>query len=834
MEKTVFSGVNTKKIKYPLGGIGTGYIGLCGDGSLSGFEPCARYTTDYNRVSPFFFVKAQSQDGVVEAKALKAHNFGKKNQRNIYSKCKIPTFDKADFEYSFPFAQMEFSNKDFPAKISMTAFSPFIVTNDLDSSIPCAMFEFEIQNTGSQQLEYTVCLGISCLSDKSSMEFSRDSEGKIKLITLSPKKADIHPCNYTSFSIATNCEDFSYGQYLFSKNKTKSLEQFWDIFNGTSRFDNTLSKTNTKTCYYGGVLCAHVVLEPSQKTSLRFTISWYNPYSLNSWNPIPKLEGETENDYLDKNSWKNYYCNFYRNAEQSSIYCMRRWSNLVSDAQMFSRALYESTLPKELLQAIGTNLCFLKSAALMRNADGSVYGFDGENKCTKQGEGTNTGIYNYNYALAFLFPKLERALRLDDYKINQNIFGAQNQRMPAPKGVEPKEFLPTVEGQLGGVLRAYREFKICGSKEWLMELYNKITLALDYVFDKHNTFDWDKNQSGVLSGAQQTVHGGYLFGSSGHLNLMYAAALKAGAQMAEVVGDKKGRIKYNELYQNAKRYLEENLFNGSYYYQKIDLEDKTLLCNYPCDFEDYWLCDKKQIKNQIGEGCYIGQLEAQWHSTLIGLGEIADSQKTKIALKSIYNNNFLNKNKTKKKGVILCSYPKAVNKPAQPINNADKIAEGYEYAFASHLIMQGFCDEGVEVVKKICRRYDGKQNNPFDCNDAKNLSGYCLLNAASGFEFDMYKKYIGFKPVEKFAQKGTFICCFALNNAFGMVEKGPDYLEIKMLRGKLEVRYIGCPSKPLRCLYYGRVWDLKVVDGTVADMGNVYTVSPEKGIMIYL
>ena len=52
-------------------------------------------------------------------------------------------------------------SSDFPAVIKLCAFNPFIPHDDFNSSIPSALFEWEVQNTADEEIEFalafTVC-----------------------------------------------------------------------------------------------------------------------------------------------------------------------------------------------------------------------------------------------------------------------------------------------------------------------------------------------------------------------------------------------------------------------------------------------------------------------------------------------------------------------------------------------------------------------------------------------------------------------------------------------------------------------------------------------------
>ncbi len=121
---------------------------------------------------------------------------------------------------------------------------------------------------------------------------------------------------------------------------------------------------------------------------------------------------------------------------------------------------------------------------------------------------------------------------------------------------------------------------------------------------------------------------------------------------------------------------------------------------------------------------------------------------------------------------------------------------GFEYSAAIHMIMDGLVDEGMTCVAALRKRYDGERRNPwneFECgsNYARSMAAYALLNAFSGFEFDMVAKRIGFHPVRM--TDGRFRCFWSLDSGWGEVEITPGGAELRVLYGKLDLRSLALP-----------------------------------------
>jgi hypothetical protein len=112
------------------------------------------------------------------------------------------------------------------------------------------------------------------------------------------------------------------------------------------------------------------------------------------------------------------------------------------------------------------------------------------------------------------------------------------------------------------------------------------------------------------------------------------------------------------------------------------------------------------------------------------------------------------------------------------------------------MIMTGMVDEGLECVAAVRRRYDGERRNPwneFECgsNYARSMASYALLNAYSGFEFDMAQGMIGFHPLR--ARDGFFRCFWSLDSGWGEFVLTPDTAEIFVRYGTLKVQTVRLP-----------------------------------------
>jgi hypothetical protein len=420
-------------------------------------------------------------------------------------------------------------------------------------------------------------------------------------------------------------------------------------------------------------------------------------------------------------------------------------------------------------------------------------------------EGSCTHVWNYAYALPFLFPALERSMREADYRYNLREDGGMPFRLQLPLGSGRSAFRPCVDGQMGGLIKVYREWKISGDTPWLRRLWPSVKKSLEFAWSPLNKDRWDIEKSGVIRGRQHHTLDMELFGPNAWLQGFYLAALKAASEMAEALGDGDGPI-YRDLFEKGKAWADKNLFNGEYYIQRIDLKDKSLLESFEDNatltgasvLDAYWNGEAAEIKYQIAEGCGIDQAVAQWHAKLCGLGEIFDRAQVRKALASIYKYNYKPSLRfhfnpcriyglNDEAGTVICEWPEGIRKPVVPVPYAEECMHGFEYQAAIHMIQEGMEKEGMDMVKAVRDRYSGENRNPWnemECGSdyARSMASWALIPAYSGFSCDMTRQEIGFAPI----RNGAYF--WSLDKAWGTFKQDGAEASLQVLYGILEIR----------------------------------------------
>ena len=824
MSRFTYQGERAKEISFPLGGIGSGSLGLSGSGRLIDWELYNRPNKQSDNYFSHFAIKTEADGELLDARVLHGdlppghmgniryrHHGGYGFGPNRSTLAGVPHFESLTFQGEFPIAKLAFADLKFPGSLSMTAFNPFVPLNDKDSSIPSAFFDLELTNTTERVLDYTLCFTVSNpFMDE--QRVSRYSQAQnCHMIKLSSTGYAANDSKYGDLTIATDCEDVSYQEYWYRGAWFDNLEMYWNDFTTIGKFKNrTYDGAQSKAVPEHtdhSTLAAHLKLSPGEKRSVRFVLSWSFPNVVNDWNPQPCSCTEGNCDPKVHNSWTNYYATLFPNSTASAAYSLQHWDRLYRETLLFKEALFSSTLPPAVLDAVSANISILKSPTCLRLTDGSFYGWEGCLPDQGSCEGSCTHVWNYAYALPFLFPALERSMRDLDFRYNQREDGRMSFRLQLPIGRAANNYRACADGQFGGVMKTYRDWKICGDTAWLKRNWQAVKNSIEYAWADTNEDRWDADKDGVLEGRQHHTLDMELFGPNAWLNGFYLGALKAGAEMAEALGEMDTASEYRTLFNRGKAWTDEHLFNGSYYHQIVDVKDQSLLASYDASaMNHYWNEEKQEMKYQIVDGCGVDQVVAQWHANISGLGEIFDPEQTKSALQAIYQHNFKKSMQNvfnpcriyslnDEAGVMICDWPEGTQKPAVPLTYAQETMNGFEYQAAIHMIQEGLVDEGLEIVEAIRDRFDGYKRNPwneYECgsNYARSMASYALIPTLSGFEFDMAQGMIGFNPV---LQAADFQCFWSLDSGWGIFRKSVEGVSLCVLYGELTLSTLRLP-----------------------------------------
>lgn len=786
-----YTGRQLDEIAFPLGGIGTGSISLGGWGQLRDFEIFNRPAKGLSFQYTFFTLHVRRDGEAPITRVLQGPVGGTYTGAGSgverASGAGLPRFRSNTFTAGFPIARVDFADPKVPLKVALEAFNPFIPLNDRDSSIPVAIFLFHLQNPGPSPVNAVLFANLENRTGHPEIGgglTSYRSGQSVRGLKMSTTKHPPDSPRFGSLALATTWPDISAATHWFRGPWFDSLHWFWDQVSELGEIEedreDAIAPDGTTDI---GTIGLKVCIQPGQQVTLPILLAWHNPNFEMYWKE-------------DRPTWLNYYATIFEDAWHVAEYVGANLSRLEAETRLFRDTLFASTLPEPVLDAVSSQLSVLKSTTCLRLTDGTFYAFEGCNPTTGCCEGTCTHVWNYAQALPFLFPQLERSIREADYAYNQAEDGHMTFRMPLPLGTHATpSFHAAADGQMGGIMKVYREWLVSGDDDWLRRLWPSVRRALEYAWKY-----WDRDRDGVMEGVQHNTYDIEFYGPNPMTGTFYLGALRAGEEIARRLDDQDAADTYRRLFESGRAWIDQNLFNGEYYIQDVRPDAASLsshgahvsIGGQDRDPKTGW------PKYQFGTGCLSDQLIGQWMAEIVGLGKLLDPQNIRKALSSIFRYNWradLTEHANPQRiyalndeaGLLLCTWPRG-GRPAFPFPYSDEVWTGFEYEVASHLIYEGFVEEGVAVVKAARARHDGTRRNPwneFECGNhyARAMSSYALLLALSGFHINAAEGRLSFAPR---VHTEDFRCFFSTNTGWGLYSQS--------VRGRaaavsLEIRY---------------------------------------------
>lgn len=405
--------------------------------------------------------------------------------------------------------------------------------------------------------------------------------------------------------------------------------------------------------------------------------------------------------------------------------------------QLWHAVWYDSTLPRWLLDRTMGNSSTMATMTSTIFANGRFYGWEGVGCCA----GTCGHVYQYAQAMARLFPDLERSVRK---MVDFGVAFHPDSGLIDFRGEYGEGY--AVDSQAGYVLRALREHQMSEDSSFLKELWPRVRLALEFMMGQEG------GAEGLIRNRQHNTLDIDMYGPSSWLSSLYLAAVRAGQEMAEELGDTAFRDRCASILKNGYEAMSRELWNGEYFISKP-------APNHP-DSLIY------------GDGCEVDQVMGQWWCWQLGIKDrLFDGGQIKSALGAIYKYNMLpDVGPFRDKftpgrwyampgegGLVICTFPRydrdevLGQNPVWSSMYFDECMTGFEYEAAGHMIAEGLVQEGLTAIKTVHERYDPSRRNPWnevECSDhyARCMAVYGAFINACGFEHHGPKGHIGFDP----------------------------------------------------------------------------------------
>ncbi len=560
----IYDQAHLKELKMPIGGIGTGTVSLAGTGALRDWEIMNSPAKGYNpsaggrlKREPFFSIYVEKTNGEKTVKLLEGPLLAgdyEGQEGSTYGNHGLPRFSSASFAAAYPFGQVFLKDNKLPVEVTIGAFNPLIPGNTDDSSIPMAVLSYEIKNTSSEEIKISVngnlqnFIGYDGSQGKTikNKNIYREQDG-VKGLYFKSDGVDKDSQQWGTMSLVSLTDGkTSYRTSWTPARWGNSILDFWDDFSEEGILENRNSGGDAPMAS----LAVKQTLAAGETKTIKFLLTWHFPNRKGWW---PKVN---ETDV----TIGNYYTEQYLDAWDVVKKETPRLAELESETINFVKTFIDSDLPASIKEAALFNLTNLRTQLAFRIKSGHLLGYEGNFKTEGAGHGSCTHVWNYEHTVPFVFGELAKTMRDVEFGYGTADNGMMSFRIDLPLTEKATDWkIAAADGQMGTLIKVYRDWQLSGDDALLEKLYPNIKKALYFAWIKGG---WDADKDGVMEGTQHNTMDVEYFGPNPQMGFLYLAALKSVSKMAEYVGDKKFAKECSELYKNGSKWLDANLFNG--------------------------------------------------------------------------------------------------------------------------------------------------------------------------------------------------------------------------------------------------------------------------------
>jgi non-lysosomal glucosylceramidase len=357
------------------------------------------------------------------------------------------------------------------------------------------------------------------------------------------------------------------------------------------------------------------------------------------------------------------------------------------------------------------------------------------------------------------------------------------------------------DGQMASIMKLYLDWRLSGDTEWLRQFWPAAKRALEFAWIQGG---WDANRDGVMEGVQHNTYDVEFIGPNPLCGIWYLGGLRAGEEMARVVGDRGSADEYHQLFRKGSAWIDAKLFNGEFYIQKIgsiprDAVAKGLI-------EGMGSGSTEDPTFQLGDGCLVDQLVGQYFAQIAGLGLLLDPAHVQNTLQSIYKYNYKRTLKNhvcvmrtfalnEEAALVICDYPHG-KPPKTPFPYFEEVMAGFEYSAAILMLCMGMVSKGVELIANIRRRYDGKKRNPWNEAEygyyyARPMASWAALVALSEFSYNGGERKVTAAPRIQPEDFSSFWSCgTAWGTSSQHIAKDTASFSLSVVEGELACRSV--------------------------------------------
>ena len=378
--------------------------------------------------------------------------------------------------------------------------------------------------------------------------------------------------------------------------------------------------------------------------------------------------------------------------------------------------------------------------------------------------GSCTHVWNYEQALAYLFGDLARSMREVEFGHATDADGKMAFRVLLPLAERATEFgSAAADGQMGCIMKLYREWRLSGDEKFLKELWPHCRRALEYCWIPGG---WDGDRDGVMEGCQHNTMDVEYFGPNPQMQGWYLGALRAAEEMARHLGEADLPTIAAACLRPAAPGPTPTCSTASTTSTRSSRQTIRKRSHRACGSSRWGRAIPPIPTCSWARAAWSTNWWGQFFAHLNGLGYLLAPANVAATHEAIMRHNFrrsfyhhFNHARTyvlnDESALLMATWPRG-GRPRRPFPYANEVMTGFEYTAAVGMILEGQLASGLEVIESIRARYDGIRRNPFDeaeCGHhyARAMASWGAALALFGYQYCGVRKLMRFAAREQFA-----------------------------------------------------------------------------------
>ena len=708
------------------GGIGSGSIELRQDGVFYnwsifnnfpfGSGPAHHFD---NGSMLFFIVRYQEQGKAPRIKLLQIDSgyYVAGIQNHIYEFPWLTGIEQIEYNASFPFTRLKFTDQDMPFTIEMEVFHPFIPHDVKHSALPAVIFNFAISSHSSVPVDVML---MGTLRNSAAYDvLDKDHLSQLSIgdsyqqVQMSCARVAVTHSSFGTQSLLSQSVDGSYElgwthRHPFYETVLRHVQLPNQDNTASHNGPDLLTGAMRTTANLFSSLAVSRQLAPGASLAHTFITAWHFP-NLYAQSALGK-EGGSER--LEG----HYYTRYFDDAAAVASYVWQQRDDLEMRTRQFHDNFFASSVEPFVLDQINSQLnTFATSSWLTRDGHFGIQ--EGITPETDWGPLATIDVALYGGLMTMaLFPELDRAM-IHAHAALQSEFGQISHGIPRDFNRLDLDDRKTGRVDLPAqyVILALRHYFWTGDEGFLQEIWPSVEKALDYTSrERDDNGDGLPDMTGINCGCSYDNFP--MWGASSYVSSLWLSALHYAILAALHLHNEQATRKYSMLLERAQSQFDKLFWNGAYY----------RLYN-----------DQNTAESQLDEGCMTDQLIGQWANHWVGLGDLVDQKQRCAALLYIFNHAYEPGLGLRNCVWLTEGYLHEVP-PGWWYDQANTFWSGVELGFAALLIRENLVSEGLQIVQTVNERYQ-KAGRYFDHQEwgghyYRPMAAWDVLNAVLGLE----------------------------------------------------------------------------------------------------